>query len=128
MSDDLISEARFAEQIAGDFPETVLHLPGGIIWTRSPADPGFAGWVRWQRQGRPRHRGVIRRIGVCQQDVYGLWHLDGWVFAGDRCFGVPSLDVDVVDGRQFLRAICGWHLLDLQRVAVTRSTKRRWIW
>lgn len=131
MTPDPTTEARFFEQIAGDFPETELHLPGGIVWTRQPITGWWARtrlWVRWIRQGHPHHRGIITRIGHCWQTLDGGWYVDGWAFCGDRSFGVPTLHVETIDGRTFLRAVCGWHLLDLQRVAAKGSTRRRWVW
>lgn len=129
--DDLTFEARFAEQIAGDFPAVTLDLPGGIHWTRHPRSSIggrlHVGWL-WLLQGRPRHRATIVTIGVCWQDVTGGWHSDGWTFDGTFCPGIPALDVETVGGQMLVRAVCGWHLPDLQRAGSRSRVRRRWIW
>lgn len=128
---DPVLAARFAEQIAGDFPGEPIALPAGVMWTQRPkrtVGMGFRLVWRWLLQGRPRRRAVILNVGQAWQDCSGVWHLYGWHFDGRFCPHVPALDLEVVGSVTIARAMGGWPLPDLQLVAAAGRVRRRRIW
>lgn len=124
----MLTAAAFYEQVAGDFPEEELCLPGGVTWTRRPVRGWrvrLRVWWLWMVQGRVRHRAVITCVGSTWHEG-GRWTVDGFCFDGRYCPGVPALHYEVVGDVSFLRAVCGWHLPDLE--AAASGLRIRSIW
>lgn len=120
VTDDPLLDARFAEQILADFPDAEIAIHG-IVTSRHTSFPDRLLRMLWAAQGRPRHRGLITRVGQIWQHPSGRWTFAGWHFEGRYCLGVPSLELEQVDGVVTVRALCGWHLPDLFRIQRARS-------
>lgn len=121
MTSDPILAARFAEQIAGDFPDAELAVAGIVVRPVETTLPPRVLRLLWHVQGAPRHRGVILRVGSIWQGTDGRWAYDSWHFDGTYCPGVAAVELEQVDGITVVRAVCGWHLPDLFRVQRARS-------
>lgn len=117
---DPYTEARFAEQIAGDFPDQPISLPAGVTYVRhSLASPLVT--TLWLTQGQPRRRAVILDVGQAWLAADG-WHVHGWDMDGSYCPGIPAVELETVGELSVVRAYGGWHLPDLWRLSqVARS-------